>query len=177
MVRGQGPEGSALFQQGYLRACRDIQGMWGDTEHFRGPCFQILHFCKLICLQCNLGSVGSLFSHLSLQCHQSPNFTQERDISYLPWILIRWISWKGKISREPNKRTIQVFFFPLSYLFLAMLGLCCCTQALSSCTEGGCSSLWCMHISLGCHLLSGSLGFRVHRLQQLWLGASRVWAQ
>ena len=34
------------------------------------------------------------------------------------------------------------------YLFLAALGLCCCMQAFSSCSERGCSSLRCARFSL-----------------------------
>ena len=67
-----------------LGVCRDFPGVCGDTENFKGINFQILHFLKSICLQCNLGSVDILFSHLSLQCHHSPKFIQERQTSYLP---------------------------------------------------------------------------------------------
>ena len=53
------------------------------------------------------------------------------------------------------------FFIYLIYLFLAVLGLCCCVQAFSSCSEsGGYSSLWCAGFSLRWLLLLRSTGSR-----------------
>ena len=46
------------------------------------------------------------------------------------------------------------------YLFLAALGLHCCTRAFSSCGEGGYSSLWCAGFSLRWLLLLRSTGSR-----------------
>ena len=43
---------------------------------------------------------------------------------------------KGKVRMH-----VFLFCFVLFYLFLAALGLCCCTQALSSCSEWGLLSI------------------------------------
>ena len=67
------------------------------------------------------------------------------------------------------------------YLFLAELGLCCCSQAFSSCREQGLlfSSLQCVGFSL-CWLLCSLLehGLQARGLQQLWrMGFSSCGAQ
>ena len=36
-----------------------------------------------------------------------------------------------------GKYTFPAFFFNFIYLFLDILGLCCCTQTFSSCSEWG----------------------------------------
>ena len=46
------------------------------------------------------------------------------------------------------------------FLFLAVLGLCCCARAFSSCGELGYSLLWCMGFSLRWLLLLWSTGSR-----------------
>ena len=76
----------------------------------------------------------------------------------------------------------SIFFFKkfivFIYLFLAALGLCCCTRAFSSC--GGYSLLWCMGFSSRWLLLLRSTGSRCvgfsscgSRAQELWLAGSR----
>ena len=70
---------------------------------------------------------------------------------------------------------ISFFFF--LYLFLAALGLCCCTWAFSSCSERGYSSLWCTGFSLRWLLFVAEHGLQVRGLQQLWLTGSRAHSQ
>ena len=62
---------------------------------------------------------------------------------------------------------ISLFYFILFYvlkilfiLFLAALGLCCCTRAFSSCSERGYFSLQCAGVSLQWLLLLWSMGSR-----------------
>ena len=54
------------------------------------------------------------------------------------------------------------FFNKFTYLFiyLVVLGLCCCARAFSSCGTGGYSSLWCAGFSLRWLLLLRSTGSR-----------------
>ena len=63
------------------------------------------------------------------------------------------------------------FYFIFLNLFLAVLGLCCCVQAFSSCGERGLLSLRCT--AFRCTGFS-SCGTRA---QQLWLVGSRAQAQ
>ena len=84
-------------------------------------------------------------------------------------------------------------FFFLFILFLAALGLCCCTRTFSSCGDGGYSLL--LHVGFlqlwqwgllfvaahGLLIAVASLvaehGLQAHGLQQLWLTGSRAQAQ
>lgn len=69
---------------------------------------------------------------------------------------------------------IETIFVYL-YLFLAVLDLCCCTWAFSSCGEGGYSFLWCMGVPLQWPLLLQSTGPRVWA-QELWQeGLAALW--
>jgi len=73
--------------------------------------------------------------------------------------------------------TSFLFFKFIFYnLFLAALGLCRYAQAFSNCGERGllCSCSVRLGFSLWWFLLLQSMGFRVHRLQQLWLPGSRA---
>ena len=80
---------------------------------------------------------------------------------------------------------IDFIHFILFYLFiLAVLGLCCCAWASSSCGERGYSSLWCAGFLLWWLVLLQSTGSRCTgfsscgtRAQQLWLAGSRAQAQ
>ena len=76
------------------------------------------------------------------------------------------------------------FILLFIYLFLAVLGLCCCARVSVVATSGGYSSLWCVGFSLQWfHLLQNtgsrrtgfsSCGTWAH---QLWLAGSRAQAQ
>ena len=99
-----------------------------------------------------------------------------------------------EVTEEPKRFTTQEmargfsFFFHkfiyFIYLFLAVLGLCCCARAFSSCGERGYPSLWYVGFSLRWLLLLQSTGSR-HvgfsscgtRAQELWLTGSRAQAQ
>ena len=78
---------------------------------------------------------------------------------------------------------LMLFFFIKNiYLFIAAMGLHCCTQAFSSCSEGGSSSLGCAGFSLQWVLLlwstgSRAAGFTVYGawVQQLQPEGSKVW--
>ena len=51
----------------------------------------------------------------------------------------------------PNSQSqvyLAIYFIFKIYLFLAALGLCCCMQAFSSCSSGGCSLFRCMGFSM-----------------------------
>ena len=70
--------------------------------------------------------------------------------------------------------TICLFFFNL---FLAVLGLRCCTQAFSSCGEQGPLFLQVCGLLTAVASLAVEHGLQAHRLQYLWLAGSRVQAQ
>ena len=72
------------------------------------------------------------------------------------WILHTWA------TREIQyiKYLIHVFFLRCIYLFIVGLGLWCCTQAFSTYSKKGCSSLWCSRFSLQWLLLLWSSGCR-----------------
>ena len=64
---------------------------------------------------------------------------------------------------------VYIYFLKIYYLifFLAVVGLCCCTQAFSSCSEWGYSLLYCVGFSL-------QGGFSRCRAQALGIQASVV---
>ena len=64
-------------------------------------------------------------------------------------------------SAFPSVISFNLIIFKIVIsLFLAALGLCCCTQAFSSCGKHGCCLLWCAGFSLRWPLLFWSMGFR-----------------
>ena len=72
------------------------------------------------------------------------------------------------------------FFFLIIlfiYLFLAVLGLCCCARAFSSCSEQGLLFVAVRGFLIVIVSLVAEHGLQVHGLQQLWLAGPRVQAQ
>ena len=63
------------------------------------------------------------------------------------------------------------FFFNFIYLFLAVLGLRCCSRAFSSCGEGG-ATLHCGAWASHCGVLLQSTGSR-----RAGFGSCGMWAQ
>ena len=63
-----------------------------------------------------------------------------------------------------------IFFFKLIYLFLflAVLGLRCCAQAFSSCSERGLLFIVVCGLLIFVASLVGEHGLQAHGLQQLW---------
>ena len=59
-------------------------------------------------------------------------------------------------------------FFKLIYLFLAVLGLCCCTRAFSSCGERGLLFVVVRRLLLAVASLVAEHGLQARGLQQLW---------
>ena len=67
----------------------------------------------------------------------------------------------SSLTPQPSLTTFFFFFLRFIYLFLAVLDLCCCTQAFSSCCKWGLLSSWgCTGFSLRWPLL-GSSGSRL----------------
>ena len=125
-----------------------------------------------------------------------PEATKQVGVDDIALVLQSWeeitkMEWLGKVAVYFWKFQILVFtcsyeievnylfflkFIYFIYLFLAALGLCCCTWAFSSCSHsGGYSSLWCVGFSLRWLLLLRSTGTRREgfsscgaRAQQLW---------
>ena len=72
------------------------------------------------------------------------------------------------------------FFFSLLFflnLFLAVLGLCCCAQAFSSCSEWGLLFIAVRGFLIAVASPVEEHGLQAHGLQQLWLAGSRAQAQ
>ena len=60
------------------------------------------------------------------------------------------------------------------YLFLAALGLCCCTWAFSTCSEQGLLFIAVRGLLIAVASLVAEHGLQAHGLQQLWLSGSRA---
>ena len=60
------------------------------------------------------------------------------------------------------------------FLFLAVLGLHCCTQAFSSCSEGGLLFIAVRRFLIAVASLVAEHGLQAHGLQQLWHAGSVV---
>ena len=98
----------------------------------------------------------------------------------------RW-SFNHWTAREVPKIILFIYFYKfiyLIYLFLAALGLRCCTRAFSSCSEWGLLFVTVCGLLTAVASLLRSTGSRQAgfsscsmRAQQLWLTGSRVWAQ
>ena len=67
-----------------------------------------------------------------------------------------------------------LFYFILFYLFLAVLGLRCCTQVFSSCSERGLLFVGVRGLLIAVASLVVEHRFQVHQPQQLWLTGSIV---
>ena len=63
------------------------------------------------------------------------------------------------------------------YLFLAVLGLCCCMRAFSRCSEQGLLFLMVCGLLIAVASLVAEQGLQVCGLQQLWCVGSRAQAQ
>ena len=77
-----------------------------------------------------------------------------------------------EIVEKPNHQQFVYFFlrsrillcelfYLFIYLFMPVLGLCCCVES------GGCPLVWCVGFLLQWFLLLWSMGSKAHRLQQL----------
>ena len=71
----------------------------------------------------------------------------------------------------------KVCFLSLIYLFLAALGLRCCTRAFSSCGERGLLFLLVLRLLFAVASLAVEHGLWARGLQELWLVGSRAQAQ
>ena len=90
---------------------------------------------------------GNYYRHTSFNCtSQILHFLQIKGL-WQPCIVRQLLAFFSK----------KVFCF---LFFLAVLGLCCCTLAFSSCGSRGYSSLWCVGFSLRWLLLLRSMGSR-----------------
>ena len=85
----------------------------------------------------------------------------------------------GKIFATHIKRTNHFFKIYLFYLFLffAVLGLCCCARAFSSCSKQGLLFVVVHWLLIAVASLVAEHGLQACRLQQLWCMGSVVVAR
>ena len=72
---------------------------------------------------------------------------------------------------------LNINLFIFIYLFLAALGLCCCVQVFSSCSERGLLFIAVRRLLIAVASLVAEHGLQACRLQQLWLAGCRAQAQ
>ena len=75
---------------------------------------------------------------------------------------------------------IKIIFFKIHlfiYLFMAALGLCCCTRAFSSCIDRGLLFVAVRRLLIAVASLVAEHRLQARGLQQLWLAGSRAQAQ
>ena len=68
----------------------------------------------------------------------------------------------------------DLFIYLLTYLFMAVLGLCCCTWAFSSCGKQGLLFIAVCGLLIVVASLVAEHGLQTHELQQLWHTGSAV---
>ena len=87
------------------------------------------------------------------------------------------------VSQDPSQKEVFfeicyfIFFYKFIYLFLAVLGLHCCTWAFSSCGERGLLFIAVQGLLIAVASLVEEHGLYAHGLQQLWTVGSVVVAR
>ena len=85
-----------------------------------------------------------------------------------------WNIYSSRIKQLDSFLAYFLFFFKLINLFLAALGLRCCTQAFSSCSERGQLFVAVCGLHIVVFSLVAEHGLQARGLQQLWLTGSVV---
>ena len=97
---------------------------------------------------------------------------------YMSMLLSHFVPAYPSPSPCPQVHSLRLHLINLFLsLFLAALGLCCCTQAFSSCGEQGLLFVAVRGLLTAVASLVADHRLQAHRPQQLWLAGSRAQAQ